>query len=350
MTEGGRRSARRFIGPAVAVASLLVLFVMGEGVARLTWILHAPLEPAGTPEEWKDLPVLDGLVAASRPNQLGIYNGVLFETNKAGFRGPDRMVKKHPVLFRAVLMGDSVTMGSGVINEENYASLLQHSFDASAMLPKRKFQVLNIGLAGLNTVWAVARLKKLGLKYDPDLIVYGYTLNDIEGKAYRSTMVPRYTNPFLFANSNLYLVRYLAPRFYSMLATIARPVGSYSYELDDNYFRNPEAWGRVEASLDELASIAEKRKICVVMLIHTRLVSLGVLHPFTEHYAVAAEAGRKRGFYVSESFRYHKGLKGDDLWLRPWDQHPNAQGHRILYQALTDGLRGLPPSCWQRRA
>jgi len=325
---------------------MLLLLALGEFTARIAWHFQRTGVSYSRPSEWKGLRVFDDQWELMVPHHRGLYRGALFETNAAGFVGPDRATDKPPGVFRAMVIGDSVAMGAGVVNDENYASLLQRSFDTRSALPEREFQVLNIGVAGLNTGAILSRLKGLGLAYDPDLIVYGYTLNDIESESYRRSAEPRYTNPLFFNQSKSYLVRWLVPLWYSVRESLGSPEGSYRYELDDNYFHNPEAWDRVAQGLDDLASIADERDLCVVLLIHPRLVSLRTFHPFERHYAAVAEAGRERGFYVAEAFSYFEGIPGDELWILPWDQHPNARGHRLFYKALSDRLHQLPPSCW----
>lgn len=79
-------------------------------------------------------------------------------------------------------------MGSGVGEEQTYARQLEHLLnDADS---RRTHEVLNLGLAGLNLRAILQRLEAIGLRYEPDLIVYGWTVNDIEGPAYRRTTAP----------------------------------------------------------------------------------------------------------------------------------------------------------------
>ena len=65
--------------------------------------------------------------------------------------------------------------------------------------------MLNFGVTGYNITQVVERLRTLGLRYEPDLLLYGYVLNDPQGisregeiiKALRDFEEKRYTNPTL---------------------------------------------------------------------------------------------------------------------------------------------------------
>jgi lysophospholipase L1-like esterase len=329
---------------ALVAASLAALLAAGEGVARLLWRDDA-FAPRPVPPEWRDLPTLDGMFEMARPNARGLVAGALFETNSAGFRGRERTLEKPPDVFRIAVFGDSIAMGSGVTEEESYAFRLEGALAAAR--PGARFEVLNFGLGGLNARYAVDRLVRLALRYDPDLLVYGYTLNDVEGPSYRRSVAFERIDPRRFAAAPLALWRMLGPRFDSLRELLFAPRGSYSFELDENYFRNPEAWQEVIAALDRLAEVARERGVCAVVLVHTRLYWLNALHPYRRHYAAVAGAARARELFAIESFPAHRGESAASLWVGPLDPHPNARGHAILLEALLEGLAGLPEACWQ---
>jgi hypothetical protein len=341
VTSGAR--GRRGRELALAAASLLVLLAAAEGVARLVWRDDA-WQPRPVPPEWRDLPRIEGLFEMARPNARGLVGGALFETNSAGFRGRERTLAKPPGVFRIAVLGDSIAMGSGVTEEETYAFRLERALAAAH--PGRRFEVLNLALGGQNARSAVDRLVRLGLRYDPDLLVYGYTLNDVEGPAYRRSVDFGSIDPRRHATAPLRLWRLLGPRFDSLRELVLAPRGSYSFELDENYFRNPEAWGDVLRALDRLASVARERGICAVVLVHTRLYWLSLLHPYRRHYAAVVEAAEARGLAAIESFPAHRGESARALWVGPLDPHPNARGHAILLEALSAGLAELPARCW----
>jgi lysophospholipase L1-like esterase len=341
-----RRRLSWLAGPLLVLVTGVVIAAFAEVTARVAWHLRPDFVAPERPEEWRDLPVIKGLFEASESNVRGLYNGTLYETNSAGFVGPNRQRRRTRGTYRIAVVGDSITMGSGVLYEDTYSARLEASADGLQQYAGRKAEVLNFGLAGLSARWVVRRAATLGLQFNPDLIVYGYTLNDIEGHHYRRSVTKRYVNPAYYLDSRWYTLRYLGPWWNSAWASLTSPAGSYRFELEDNYFRNPPAWAEIETQFDRLSRIAESRGICVVLLIHTHLYALGALHPFKSEYAAVAEAGRKRGFHVVESYPYFKDLAGGDLWVYPRDPHPNARGHEILFEALQDGLREMPKACW----
>ena len=331
---------------ALLVASLLVTAGALEAAARLLWRPDVALRRP-PPPEWRDLPVVTGLFEMARANVRGLVGGALYETNSAGFRGPERALPKPRGVFRIAVIGDSFAMGSGVTQEETYADRLERALAAAH--PERRIEVLNFGLGGLAAPAVVDRLVRLGLRYDPDLIVYGYTLNDIEGPAYRRSIEATFVDPLHFARHPLHLWRVLGPRFASLRELLFAPHGSYSHELDENYFHNPEAWRAVQDALDRLAGIARRRGSCALVLVHTHLVWLSPLHPFRRHYQAVVRAAEERGLAAIESFPAHRGESASSLWVGAIDSHPNARGHEILFEVLEEGLARLPASCWEGR-
>jgi hypothetical protein len=350
------KSARR---PALlaklglATVSLFLALLVAEGVARVLWELRMERVREGqaggrrsVPEEWAHLPEIRGLFEVAKPNVRGRMGGVLFETNRFGFRGPERSLEKPAGTFRVALIGDSVTMGYGVLYEDTYAARIEGAL--AELRPGTRFEVINVGLSGLASGAVIDRFEELAIRFDPDLVVYGYTLNDIEGEHYRNSYDTSSKRDLqaIYA-SPLRLWRLVGPSWKNMIDLLFSPPGSYDYELDQNYFHNPEAWHDVEQSLDRLAALAAQRGICAVLLFHTRLESLNFLHPYHVYYDAIASAAGERGFEVARSFAHFRGNEATSLWVTAFDAHPNPRGHELLAEALAEGLGALPQSCWQ---
>ena len=334
---------------ALAAASVLVSLLAAEGIARLAW-REAVVPSRSIPPEWRDLPrfapgptFLTDLV---KPNARGLVAGALFETNSAGFRGREYSRAKPPGVFRIVVIGDSWTMGWGVTLEESYAGRLERALPSQRS--DQAYEVLNMGVSGFNAYSALRRFESLALEFDPDLLVYGFTVNDIEGPDYRETRDLKIFQVDRFRRSPLRLWTILGPRWESLRAAFWPAPKSYIDELDENYFRNPKAWKLLATSIGRMGVRLRKRSMCGVLLIHTHPYELGVLHPYHRYYDRVAKLAERAGLFVVPSFAEFRGHRGPELWVGSYDDHPNAAGHELLARALLRGLAGLPSRCWVR--
>ena len=321
----------------LAVGGLVVSLALAEAFLRV-WDSSAENRAPATRRlapELRGLPKLEGIAGLRGRNTRGVFKRVLHRTNRDGFRGPGYSYVPPPGVFRIVLIGDSFSMGSGVMEEETYAVGLENLLDDED--PGRQYQVLNLGLGGFNLHASLKRLLRIGLRYQPELLIYGWTDNDIDGPSYRKTFKRvRRERPSGFRLWDLVRSRWFA--------IYPRP-GSYPYELDDNYFRNPAAWSYFLESLDGFAAITEEQGVCGVVFLHTNLHDLSPWSAFRRHEDAVAAAAEERGLFVVSSFPEHRGRWGKPLWINAADSHPNAEGHALLAKALFRGLQALPVRC-----
>ncbi len=68
-------------------------------------------------------------------------------------------------------------MGAGVEEAESYAQQLEQFFRTEST--GHRYEVINAGLAGANSLTAARRLGHYAGIYHPNLLVYGFTVNDI---------------------------------------------------------------------------------------------------------------------------------------------------------------------------
>lgn len=334
----------RLVALSLSAALGLLACALGlEIFARLSWKENWQDPTAAGAPEPGDLPVYVGVLALAQANANGLHRNVYYRTNSHGFRGPERPYAPPPGVLRIAVTGDSTTMGSGVAEEDRYTDVLDRRLGAGV-------EFLNVGLSGLNTDAAVGRLEAALRHYRADLFVYGFSLNDIEGPAYRSKI--RLQADFAreywdrvarIERSPSYLWRLLAGRWIIWSSGKANSIG----ELLGNYLQNPDAWADLVAGLDRFAALARSHGVCAHVLLHTDLVDLDERHPYLEAYDRVERAARERGLTVSQSFPYFERHGGDpeELWVSLFDPHPNRVAHILLADALQDGLAQLPPEC-----
>lgn len=95
-----------------------------------------------------------------------------------GLRDREFDIPKPKNVFRIVVLGDSVTYGMSCPRGETYPKQLELMLNNIAPPDSQKFEVINLGVVGYNTTQIVEQFRTKGLPFEPDLIIYGYVLND----------------------------------------------------------------------------------------------------------------------------------------------------------------------------
>ncbi|HYC56555.1 MAG TPA: GDSL-type esterase/lipase family protein [Candidatus Binatia bacterium] len=318
--------------------SLLGL-VAGEIALRIVRATAPPQYPRIDPET-QGLPTVQGIYGLAAPNQRVVYQAALWATNSRGIRGPELELPKPDGTFRIAVLGDSISAGHGVPVASAYPTLLEAALNGIG--EKRRYEVVNASLPGNSLRQSVEHRLPIALEYAPDLFIYGFTINDLEGPSYRPLLrIDAQPSGSLLFDSLL--------DGWKKFRDVTWPRGdSYVRELDDNFFHNPGAWGDFTDALQTLRRTADERGACLVMFVHTQLMTLNSWHQYQRHYAAAARAAAEMSIPVVESFEYFRGLSYLKYWRNIHDAHPNEEGHQIMAEALLQGLRTLPVRCWKR--
>jgi len=157
----------------LSVSSVAIFLAGGELLARLQYTPQKYEHP-GTFIYDKEK------VFALRKNYRGTYKDSEYSTNSHGYRGNEISVEKPRNKKRILVVGDSVTFGHGMSDEQTYPYLLEQSLNEyyAEQGEETSVEVINTGVPGNSTYQEYYDLKR-GLKFNPDLIVLQITLNDI---------------------------------------------------------------------------------------------------------------------------------------------------------------------------
>lgn len=97
-------------------------------------------------------------------------------TNSLGLRGPEVPFQKPPGGWRAWCLGDSITYGYGVNEDETYEARLQGLLQEKH--PDRKIEILNGGCPGWSSFQARQLTEAVGLQFQPDLYILAFVYAD----------------------------------------------------------------------------------------------------------------------------------------------------------------------------
>ena len=185
----------RIINFSILVTTFSLLILLDRFILVVTglpyWIPDTEIHYRHRPNvirEWKD------------------YDGqyIPFKTNSHGHYDDEFSESKPPEEFRGLMIGDSVTMGSGVKIKDAFPNKLE------VILQKygkhyETVQIINAGVEGYSTAQELQVLKE-SLRFKPDFIAIGFCMNDIAhpividkkiGGIGRFSEMSQFSNPLL---------------------------------------------------------------------------------------------------------------------------------------------------------
>lgn len=114
---------------------------------------------------WRNMP---GAVARVKAPRFSYR----LRINSKGLRDVEHPYEKEPGTFRIALLGDSIAWGWGVDDGRCFADLIE---------PRLGVEVINLGVPGYSTDQQLLTLERDGLRYEPDLVLLCFVLNDVLG-------------------------------------------------------------------------------------------------------------------------------------------------------------------------
>ncbi len=279
------------------------------------------------PSPWPDV------VYQVKPHLQGSWRDRPLRTNRFGMRGPDVEKEKPARTVRIACLGDSHLFGSGVGQDELYTRLLERRLNRHAADGYR-FEVLNFGAPGYNTVMEVATLEHRALAFAPDVVLVHFIGNDFNP--------PHFLRPPRgLAPSRWYLVEMVRGLRYKTDTenwdeeaddVPARDVPSRRERRSAEEYRHMGGLDAYRQAMQRLRSVTAERRLPVLVFLLgqntprrqkvrdvTRELGLPFLNTSPYFDLVLREKGRGRTF--QQAF-----VRGDD--------HPKPLGHEAYARAL----------------
>jgi lysophospholipase L1-like esterase len=120
------------------------------------------------------------------PGASGVVVGIPVTLNSFGFRGPEVSLQKPGSVTRIALLGDSSVFGQGVEDDQTLSAVLEGMITDTASSYDHRYQVINAGVRGYNTLQEAAFLRARVMPLDPDGVVLCITeINDAELEPFR---------------------------------------------------------------------------------------------------------------------------------------------------------------------
>src|SRR5215475_2928957 len=182
MTGDTRTSAPRRILASIALilGGCLVAMAAVELLARFLFTdgTNFDVEMWRYAKDLKTVSPIAGVGHEHIPNGSGTYMGVGIKINAHKLRDYDYDFVKPSGIVRILMLGDSITLGWGAPFDDITSKRLERRLNAGLATPR--YQVINTGVGNYNTAMEVSYFVGEGYRYDPDIVVLNYFINDAE--------------------------------------------------------------------------------------------------------------------------------------------------------------------------
>lgn len=255
------------------------------------------------------------------PERQARLMGADVRTNANGLRDRDFPFQRVPGTRRILMLGDSLTFGWGVELDDTFSKRIERQFAADGVAA----EVINTGVGNWNTIQEVRFFETEGVKYNPDVVVLNFFVNDAEP-------VPQSRDPSWLMR-NCYACVFLLGRFDSLrrLFLDGKSWDDYYLSLYDK--GDGEGWRNAEQAIARLARLCQERGMKLVV------ASLPELHdvenyPFGVVTDLVRGAAERNGATFVDLLPDIQKERSSALWVTAPDPHPNSLAHQRLAEGL----------------
>lgn len=334
----------------------LLFFGLGEAMSRA---LNLVDRANGFPRKLFVAAPETRLSYRMRAGMAGIVRGVPVRTNQLGFRGPEIDPDPAPETHRILVLGDSVTFGFRMTEEEIFPTLLAQRLRED---PDGPWEVLNFGVEGYNTVAELEVLRTAGLALRPETVVLVVNLNDydetpavgprgvltLNRDEQISAWSPAHFSEFYLLLQWLVRTRGQVwfgetpppPSIESSQGPEFEPLDLYVSALRKQYWRNPTdaRMATMRAALREMKRETDAQGISLLVVILPDGDQIGQADPNLIPQIRLAALCTEEGLDCLDLHAVFAAAKAPNLFMDI--MHPNGAGHALIADAISGRLVG----------
>jgi lysophospholipase L1-like esterase len=330
-----RKSWKKWILLVTSIVVSLAIAEVGSRLAGPVEWREPPRIKKGEDAVWRSFmhqpSEVPGLAYELAPNREKIAQGAMVRTNSFGMRDDEPIAEKADDLTRIVVIGDSYTFGFGVAGENTYVNVLERMLNESAE-GGRRFETLNLGVGGYSTRDEAIVLEHKVARFQPDLVLVGYVLNDPEIDPIQS-LHAAFAQTSWWQHSSA-LRRVSKARFDADLESLGG--GEYYRYLH----AHEEKWASVVLGFADMGSFARSADLPVVVVIFP-VIPNGRWreYPYADLHQKVAAAADAAGLPVIDLLPGLRRYEPSQIRRGQRDAHPNRPGHRVIAEILHRRLR-----------
>ncbi len=332
------RRPRFLMRAGLALASLVFALLAVELGLRAFKPVKFRRPERGVEGDWGNLvhrpSDVPGLLYELAPDRVSVHNDKTITVNSLGMRDAEPR-EPVPGMRRILVLGDSVSFGLGVEDNETWPHVLDARLRQAEARGGPPFDVLNMAVSGYSTLDEYAQLKHRGLELDPDFVIVGYFLNDPEVEPVNNLHAT-------FAPTEWWQHSHLLRLVASKQKTRERErYGRVDGRQDYfHYLHRGPSFRSVLKGFDGFAEVSRANDLPVLVALFPsyRRKNSWKKYFYRDLHAQVAAAARERGMHVLDLLPAFEASGRVPAQLRVDNWHPNPAGHRVAAEAIQEWL------------
>ena len=301
--------------------------------------------PAQWSEQWSESTAAkrlrsDFLEYDLRPGAHSVFLGQPFTTNRWGMRGREYPLAKPERTYRIALLGPSFVMGWGVKDGETIADFLEQQLNAAMPdTSNTRYEVLNFGITNYSLLQQLFMLEERVVAFQPDAVF----IMDSPPHAKRSfighlksRLLSQVPIPYPELDT---LIRRAGIPAVSSEPGLKVPFNSMRALLESARIKTRVPWSEVDRrlrlsadslvgwTLGQITEVAHEHGAVPVF------VGLNTVFELPRENYLLRDA-KAAGFLVFDLLELWQHSDKAALRVAPWDDHPNADGNRLIAERL----------------
>lgn len=248
----------------------------------------------------------------------------------------DYPVEKGHDTFRIITLGESFTFGQYVNTNKNWTELLEKKLNESRFTCQtKKIEVINLGMPGFDVQEIVRRYKRIGQKYNPDMIIY-----------------------FESGSGFIRFIQKALPYVDECLShsdLVEISTSSAQENMKDlaeaNFLKVRKCWDEAAEKVSKDYSLPERKEILegywqeLFALTENRPVWFFYYEDLDFDYKEIVNDWMKKYQDKQYFIKIPKSIKGKNIFI---DDHPNELGHQEIAKVIYDTLLDKQAVCLAR--
>jgi lysophospholipase L1-like esterase len=264
---------------------------------------------------------------------FGKKNQLWYRMNSEGFRDRE-FGPREPARLRIVTVGDSFVFGEGVKSGDCFQRVLERMLVKS----DHSAEVLNLGVNGYDTRDEIVALGSHLERFDPDIVIWGYVLNDIHRPFFDAwPLLIKTLDRRRKIKTSSHLIRYVQDRLWRRFDSkrfVAAMIEMYEAE---------KYWKPTSDFLRQAHQMTEKKGGRFLMLLFPYIDQLSEQEaPFDPIYEKLVRLFDQEKIETVDLRPVFGKYAPSEISVHETDPHPNELGHRLVAEAIFQTLIAHP--------